>query len=95
MSEASESVGANSSVWTESSPLTADGSNVGRKRRMIGRTCARALAGLVVVAALSGSVIVYLIPQEERRIVLEGLLGIDVVGRLLGVTQESKMGVIN
>eukprot|EP00579_Thalassiosira_antarctica_P030860 CAMPEP_0202030358 /NCGR_PEP_ID=MMETSP0905-20130828/64453_1 /ASSEMBLY_ACC=CAM_ASM_000554 /TAXON_ID=420261 /ORGANISM="Thalassiosira antarctica, Strain CCMP982" /LENGTH=558 /DNA_ID=CAMNT_0048594153 /DNA_START=1 /DNA_END=1678 /DNA_ORIENTATION=+ len=48
-----------SSMWTESSPL------MDRKNRLYVRRCARAIAGFVALAALSGAVIIYCVAEED------------------------------
>jgi len=96
------------SSWTESSPLTDDGiRSLGRRRRrqraklrsrMLLRMCARAMAGVLALAALSGSVIIYFIPKEERELLLKSLLEYNLLGRVLGSaveTQETKDSFTN
>eukprot|EP00579_Thalassiosira_antarctica_P015921 CAMPEP_0201947260 /NCGR_PEP_ID=MMETSP0903-20130614/54847_1 /ASSEMBLY_ACC=CAM_ASM_000552 /TAXON_ID=420261 /ORGANISM="Thalassiosira antarctica, Strain CCMP982" /LENGTH=648 /DNA_ID=CAMNT_0048490397 /DNA_START=33 /DNA_END=1979 /DNA_ORIENTATION=- len=67
-----------SSMWTESSPL------MDRKNRLYMRRCARAIAGFVALAALSGAVIIYCVAEEDRESVLGFLPANNFLGKLFG-----------
>lgn len=94
--EATSAGNSEGSERTESSPLTEDGTK--KEQRGGRRRFLRAAAGVVLLAVLSGSVIAQLVPREERRALLEGLLlEYNVLARLLGGggAEEKKVAAAN
>mmetsp|Transcript_50706 Transcript_50706/g.108050 ORF Transcript_50706/g.108050 Transcript_50706/m.108050 type:complete len:398 (-) Transcript_50706:139-1332(-) len=88
------------SIWTEESPLMDDGMKERQMSKLHLQRCIRLIAGFLVLAALSGSVIIYFVPKEQRKLMLESLLDYNLLGRLLEsrttttIAKESKVAVM-
>jgi len=71
------------SMLTESSPLM-DSKKQQQVKKLYMRRCARAIAGFVALAALSGAVIIYCVAEEDRESVLGFLPANNFLGKLFG-----------